>query len=114
VREKSVWGRYISKGKRNGYGGFISYHVRRDVLGEAARDKSAAGVRTREERIGAAGSVMPPAIRHVVDGAVDGEEERLFRVAAVVRLEVLVGVFLGAALGRGIELDHCFARLLLV
>jgi hypothetical protein len=107
-------GKIYIQGKRKGYGGFISYHVRRDVLGEAARDKSAAGVRTREERIGAAGSVMPPAIRHIVDGAIDGEEEGLFRVAAVVRLEVLVGVFLGAALGRGIELDHGFAGLLLV
>lgn len=61
-----------------------SAHVRRTVVGEAARDISPTRIYASEKVVGAARTIGATVGRHVVDGAVDGEVDGLRLVGAVV------------------------------
>jgi hypothetical protein len=78
----------------------VQYHIRRDVLLETAGHESPAGVRASEEVVRAAGPVVFAAIGDVVDGTVDGEQDRLVGVGAVVGFEILVGILLWPPLSK--------------
>jgi hypothetical protein len=60
--------------------------------------------------VAAAGPVVLPALGDIVDGAIDGEEDGLFRVGPVEGAKVFVGVFSRAALGIGLDWDPIFHR----
>lgn len=70
---------------------FYAAQIRDRVLGEAAGQKGARGVLSREEVVGAAGAVGGGRDGHVVDGAVEGEVDGLLGVGAVVEGEFGVG-----------------------
>lgn len=74
------------------------YHIRRNVLGEAARHKGTAGVRAGKEVVSPARPVVFAAGCDIIHGAIDGEEDGFLGVGAIVVLQLGVGVLLGAVL----------------